>query len=99
MSAAEDAFMSTRGYQPLNDQLAAQAEPMVTWTFAEIGRLLGRPLPPAAYTQRWWQKRSTVLSRALGSVGWRVTAVDAFRETVTFVRVADTERPAASPNS
>ncbi len=88
--------MSAARYQPLDDQLAAQVEPTVTWTFAEIGRRLGRPLPPAAYTPRWWQKRSTALSRALARVGWQVTAVDIFRETVTFARVTGTEHPADS---
>ena len=96
MGVAEDAFMSTRGYQLLADPLAGPAEPTVTWTFAEIARRLGRPLPPAAYTPRWWQKRSPALSRALARVGWRVTAVNTFRETVTFARVAGTERPAES---
>ena len=65
----------------------------VVLSFADIGQLVGQPLPPSAHTSGWWSNSPLANHRAWVwlSVGWRVARVGRWlnTSTVTFVR-ADT---------
>jgi hypothetical protein len=57
----------------------------VTLTFAELGAILGRPLPASAWGRSWWATRAWPL------VGWRLSAVSVSggREAATFARIVE----------
>ena len=79
----------TRGwskYQVFVDHVAAHAVSPATYTFTEIERVIGGPLPRIAYTRTWW--RSSLRHwRRLHAAGWRIAGVDLPGRTVTFARV------------
>ena len=79
----------TRGwskYQVFVDHVAARSASPATYTFTEIERVIGGPLPRIAYTRTWW--RSSLRHwRRLHAAGWRVAGVDLPGRTVTFARV------------
>jgi hypothetical protein len=60
-------------------------------SFAEIEKVLGRPLPNSAYRhQAWWANQSGAghsQTRGWQSVGWRTTKLDLERKRVKFERV------------
>jgi len=63
-------------------------ERTVTFTFAEVDRIVGG-LPPTAYRLRqWWGNDSKVQARAWRSAGWHVDAegVDLNQQRVRFAR-------------
>jgi len=73
-------------YAPVAAWLAAQRASEVQASFAELERVLGRPLPPSArrYTAPW-HSAINPLARAIKSAGWRASA-DLGAERVTFRR-------------
>jgi hypothetical protein len=82
---------SGRGsYSPLGDHLRRLDVDEVALAFAEVERILGRPLPRSARRHRaWWaNERSGTHShaRAWLEAGWRVDAVNLAAEWVRFRR-------------
>ena len=81
-----------RDYGKIAAYLAAQPEACVTLTFAEVGSLLGEPLPLAARVlYGWWvggSRSQRDHAMIWQSVGWRTTAVDLYAETFSFVGVS-----------
>jgi hypothetical protein len=75
-------------YAPLRDYLAAQAEPVVRLTFAQIESILSRPLPASAHRYRpWWanEKSGThVHARAWLDAARKTRNVDLAAGTVEF---------------
>ena len=81
---------SGSGYAPLGEWLSARDDRRVTLAFAELERLLGRPLPASAGRHRpWWGNNDCSPQAAawLGA-GWRVAAVDLATRKVTFQKSA-----------
>ena len=78
-------------YQPLGDWLAARPERRVTLPFTAVEAIIGHRLPPSARSGvGWWQHSDQRLygaGRAWRAAGWRVAAVDRWRQTVTFERL------------
>lgn len=77
-------------YDPLRAHLELQLDDEVPMTFAEIERILRRPLPASARRHRpWWANESGgthTHARAWLSTGRRTRAVDLDAETVVFAR-------------
>ena len=75
-------------YAAIGSSLSAVTEDEATWTFAEIERIVGRPLPMSARKHRaWWANTDThSQARTWLAAGWRVDAADLEAGTVTFVR-------------
>jgi len=73
-------------YQPLADFLAASRPPEVALAFADVERLLGRPLPPAARgDRRWWANDDAhAQARAWLAVERMVDGLDLAGELVRF---------------
>jgi mRNA-degrading endonuclease RelE of RelBE toxin-antitoxin system len=84
-----ESLIKTRKYLPLARALLLERGPSAAFTFTQIEYTIGDSLPPAARRWRaWWandRQRHVQASSWLG-VGWRVTALDMERETVTFVK-------------
>ena len=79
-------------YEALGTFLSAQRPDRVTMKFAEIERILGRPLPSSARRHRgWWSSRWSSHRRAWAWTGWRVTGCSLSTETVTFLRLQTQE--------
>ena len=79
----------TRGwskYQVFVDHVAAHAVSPATYTFTEIERVIGGPLPRIAYTRTWWHS-SLRHWRRLHAASWRVAGIDLPGRTVTVARV------------
>ena len=78
--------LASRG-QPLRDYLE-HASPPVTLSFADVERILGRPLPPSARKHRaWWANSpSQTLARQWLAAGWKAEMVDLFAEQVRLNR-------------
>jgi hypothetical protein len=76
-------------YESLRVFLASQPGEELTLTFAEIERLLGVPLPAAAWLRAWWTNAADEpQSRAWLKAGWRVRWVrrQGSQAAVTFSR-------------
>ena len=78
-------------YQPLADYLAALPPETTTVTlpYAEVERIVRRPLPPSAWLTDWWSHpRQAAMWR---SVGWRWRSVGRVEgwPAVTFERAPD----------
>jgi hypothetical protein len=78
-----------QAYAPLSAYLSQQTTHQVVLSFPAIETILGRALPRAAWTPRFWNNRRvpTQPPQAWCRVGWQVAAVDlaAMPPTVTFV--------------
>lgn len=80
-------------YRPLEQHLVKAAPARITFSFAEIERLLGRRLPPSAYDDKikrqWWANTDThSQARAWLNAG-RKAKLDAAKNEVTFIAMAD----------
>jgi hypothetical protein len=76
-------------YESLRVFLASQPGEELTLTFAEIERLLGAPLPAAAWLRAWWTNAADEpQARAWLKAGWRVRWVrrQGSQAAVTFSR-------------
>jgi hypothetical protein len=74
-------------YRPLFDHLAGETADAVTYTFAQVERIIGRPLPSAARNYNaWWGNDGRGQAQAWMAAGRRTCDVDRGKETVTFVR-------------
>jgi hypothetical protein len=83
-------------YESLRAFLATQPGDELTLTFAEMERLLGAPLPAAAWLRSWWTNAADApQARAWLKAGWRVRWVrrQGPQAAVTF------SRPASSSSS
>lgn len=81
--------MSKRGskYHPLFTYLRERGQDEVTLTFAQIEKILGKPLPEGALIERgWWsnRRRSSPQARAWLDAGYKVMTVDLQRRQVVF---------------
>jgi hypothetical protein len=59
------------------DYLSNQSSPRVELTFVEIERIIGRELPPSAYSPRWWIAGRNSTHRPLWQNAWREAGYDA----------------------
>ena len=79
-----------RKYDPLTRHLAELTEDEVTLTFAEIGQIVGTPLPPSARPSSFWSTTmQSLVARPWTRAGWRVLHTDLRGDppAVTFARV------------
>ena len=64
-------------YDPLKGYLSKQSDPVVKMSFAEVERVLGRPLPASARNHRaWWA------NEAVGTHSHARSWLDAHRKTM-----------------
>jgi len=75
-------------YTPLRDFLIERDEPSVPMSFAEIEKLLGRPLPASKRSRAWWSNNpgNNVMTREWLAAGYVTEAVDTKSETLVFRR-------------
>ena len=88
-------------YMPLEMYLSGLAEPEASMSFADVERVLGFALPPAARRYRaWWSNNPTnsAITNAWLGAGFRSAQVDMARQTLRFVR-AVAGRPAQTAPS
>lgn len=89
-------------YNPLQDFLLSR--PVQVWkaSFAEIERILQRPLPRSAYRyQAWWANQEGnghSQTAAWRDAGWRTVNLDLPGQTVEFEKLARSETAPALPN-
>lgn len=83
-------------YEPLTDFLAAGKRDALRMSFEEIEKILGFPLPPSKAYRAWWSNNpsNSVMTKAWLAAGYKTERVDVENGQVTFVRSADTARPA-----
>ncbi len=84
--------MRASKYDPLKRFLMARKDSRIPMTFAEIERILGRPLPASARTHRaWWSNNPTnnVMTYAWLAAGYRTAQVDLAGERLVFVRAVE----------
>ena len=76
-------------YAPLRDFLVTRPQASLLLGFAEVERILGRALPPAARRRRAWWANDQAHCQALAWLvaGWRVEFVDLSDELVHFARL------------
>ncbi len=85
-------------YYPLKTHLARKAAPRISMTFAEVAKVLGKPLPASAYRHPSWWANDPVhhaQARAWTDAGYRAENVDVKSQRVEFVRAERVARPAA----
>jgi hypothetical protein len=73
----------------------------VPMTFDEIEKLIGQPLPPAAFKYRpWWSNNPTnnVMTTAWLDAGYKTERVDMSARRLTFVRAAQQTPAAVAPS-
>ncbi len=76
-------------YELLERFLRSRAENEVPITFAEIERILGRPLPASAHEHRaWWSNNpaNNVMTKAWLAAGYESERVDIAGERLVFRR-------------
>jgi hypothetical protein len=76
-------------YEPLQSFLTAERAEELPMTFAEIERIIGQSLPPAAFNHRpWWSNNASnnVMTKAWLSAGYKTERVDMEGRKLTFVR-------------
>jgi hypothetical protein len=82
----------TGKYDRLTAALTASGVDRIVYSFGDVERIIGAPLPLSARRHRaWWGNNddiSHVQSQAWRGAGWRVAGIDLARERVTFARVA-----------
>lgn len=91
-------------YAPLQDHLKKIESTRWTATFAEIERVLRRPLPKSAYRyQAWWANQEGhghSQTAAWRDAGWRTANLDLEGKKIEFERVSrETKRPLAVESS
>ena len=86
-------------YDALRVKLECVPGECVTFTFSEIEKILGRPLPRSAYRfSAWWGNGSALKAghsqaKAWTSAGFRVSSVSLTRKTVEFHRISSQVTP------
>lgn len=78
-------------YQPLEDFLKSQDADQIPMTFADVERVIGEQLPPAAYAHRaWWSNnpRSSVATAAWLRAGFESSKVRMQDRCLIFRRAA-----------
>lgn len=79
-------------YEALGTYLRGQYGDEIRMTFAEIERVLGRPLPPSARKHRpWWSNNpdNSVMTRVWLAAGYRTEQVDIPGEALVFTRTKE----------
>lgn len=74
-------------YEPLRDHLLFSGKTNLTMSFAEIERVLGRPLPPSARKRTaWWSNNAQghVQAHAWLRSSYKTTELNLLGERVTF---------------
>jgi len=64
-------------YHPLRDYLREQNSARLQLTLVEIEEIIGRQLPPSAYTPRWWISSRKCRQKPLWQEAWRSAGYDA----------------------
>ncbi len=88
-------------YEPLEQFLKSRPTEEVPMTFAEIEKVIGRPLPEAARAHRaWWSNNpsNNVMTKAWLAAGYRTERVDMASRRLVFCRVASSRPPSPSPH-
>ncbi len=83
-------------YRPLQDYLTISSADEVPMTFAEIEKVLGAQLPPAAFKHRaWWSNNPTnsVITYAWLRAGFESAQVDMDGRKLVFRRVRAATNP------
>jgi hypothetical protein len=77
-------------YDALRRYLETTSEPRVPMTFAEVERIVGRPLPKSHADRSWWSNnpRNSGLTRQWLQAGFTAEAVDMPGRRLTFLRRA-----------
>ncbi len=78
-------------YTPLQSFLAAERAEEIPMTFAQIERIIGQSLPPAALIHRpWWSNNpsNNVMTKAWLNAGYKTERVDMEGRKLTFVRAS-----------
>lgn len=82
---------SRRGsYEPLRSHLKSVSQEVVTFSFDDLERILGRKLPASAHNHRaWWGNQVGTHSHARSwlEAGWRIDDANLTARRVTFRRV------------
>ncbi|MDK2903910.1 MAG: hypothetical protein PWP48_217 [Clostridiales bacterium] len=74
-------------YATLNRYLSESGQEIIHLSFSEIEKLLGRPLPQSAYIyDAWWANGGHSQASAWLDAGYKVSSVDIFGRTVTFIK-------------
>lgn len=76
-------------YEPLKTFLAGRTSSEVPMTFLEIEKLIGAPLPPAAFKHRaWWSNNpsNSVITHAWLDAGYKTERVNMGSQTLVFRR-------------
>jgi hypothetical protein len=77
-------------YEALKTHLARNAARRVSMTFAEVAKVIGKPLPASAYRYpSWWANDAAhhAQARAWAEAGYRTENVDLKEQRVEFVRI------------
>lgn len=76
-------------YSALTKHLAGTAGDTWTASFAKIESIIGSRLPQSARDYpAWWANQGRAQSLAWERAGWRKSAVDLKRRTVTFTKIS-----------
>lgn len=90
-------------YSPLQSHLKSLKYKHWKATFAEIERVLRRPLPKSAYTyQAWWANQEGAghsQTAAWRDAGWRTANLDLASKTVEFERIERVEGKVIEPQA
>jgi hypothetical protein len=81
-------------YDALRRHLEATSDARVLMTFAEVERIVGRPLPKSHAERSWWSNnpRNSGLTRQWLEAGFTAEAVDMPRKRLTFLRRTSDEQ-------
>ncbi len=86
-------------YEALGQFLKSRRDEHVPMTFAEIERLIGKPLPPSAHKHRpWWSNNSanSALTRICLEAGYKSEQVDMAGRKLVFRRVEEMQKAPAT---
>jgi len=92
-------------YEPLEQFLRQREQTEVPMTFAEIERIIGRPLPKSAHTHRaWWSNNpsNNVMTKSWLAAGYVTERVDMGSQRLVFRKdrhTGPTGRPGAAPQT
>ena len=78
-------------YDPLRSRLGRSDKQMVTFSFSEIEKLIGRPLPRSAHARKeWWSNENVATTTHSQCISWQAAGygaeVNLTEKTVRFTR-------------
>ena len=87
-------------YSPLTDHLSKNGSSLISMRFAEIERVIGRPLPPSSREHRaWWSNNpsNNVMTKAWLAAGYETEQVDISGEKLVFRKQSYRAPPPSGP--